>query len=222
MSLILHIDTASSTASVSIAKEGRVIQSIENKLLNEHAAFLQPSVKKLLDTAGFKMKDIDAIAVANGPGSYTGLRVGLASAKGFCYALDKPLITIGTLPLMAHAACYAEQQEDLLYAPMIDARRMEVFTAVYDYGGKEKLPPAAKILYDDSYVALLLQHRILFFGSGAEKWKAVCKNANALFSGDYNIVQSFAQLSLEAFLSKSFTELAYSEPQYLKEFYTGK
>lgn len=221
MALILHIDTASSSASVSIAKNGNIICFAENKLLNEHAAFLQPSIKKMLVSAGIEIADIDAIAVANGPGSYTGLRVGLASAKGLCYALNKPLITIGTLPLMANAAYQSEKKEDILYAPMIDARRMEVFTAVYNYQGKEEMSPVAKILYDDSYVAQLLQHKILFFGSGAAKWKNICKNANALFSGDYNIVQSFAQLSFETYQLQQFADLAYAEPQYLKEFYTG-
>lgn len=221
MAIILHIDTASPSASVSIAKDGSIIDFIENKVLNEHAAFLQPSIKKLLDSAGFAIKDLDAVAVANGPGSYTGLRVGLASAKGLCYALNKPLITIGTLPLMAHAAAAAEKNETILYVPMIDARRMEVFTAMYNAEGKETLSPEAKILYNDSYVAQFLQNKILFFGSGAEKWKQICNHANALFSGDYNTVQSFAQLSFAAFGSKEFSPLAYSEPQYLKEFYTG-
>jgi len=221
MAYILHIDTASSSAAVSMAKDGTIIELIENKLLSEHAAFLQPSIKKLLDSAGLAMKDLDAIAVANGPGSYTGLRVGLASAKGLCYALNKPLITIGTLPLMAHAAAAAEKNKEIFYAPMMDARRMEVFTAVYDAEGKEKMSPVAKVLNNDSYVALLLHHKILFFGSGAEKWKHICENVNALFSGDYSTAQSFAQLSFEAYKEQQFAELAYSEPQYLKEFYTG-
>ncbi|MBC7935797.1 MAG: tRNA (adenosine(37)-N6)-threonylcarbamoyltransferase complex dimerization subunit type 1 TsaB [Rhizobacter sp.] len=222
MALLLHIDTASPVASVSIAKDGIVIGCKENKLVNEHASFLQPAIQSMIKDARVAITELDAIAVANGPGSYTGLRVGLASAKGLSYALSKPLITIGTLPLMAHAAAGAEKNENILYAPMIDARRMEVFTAVYDGAGNEQLSPVAKILDNDSYVALLLHHKILFFGSGAEKWRKICTNVNALFSTDYNILQSFAQLALEAYKLNQFAALAYSEPQYLKEFYTGK
>ncbi len=221
MAFILHIDTASSSASVSIAENGIVIGAAENKLLNEHASFLQPAIKKLLDDAGISFDKLDAIAVADGPGSYTGLRVGLASAKGLAYALNKPLITIGTLPLMAHAAAQAEKNDSIFYAPMIDARRMEVFTAVYDAAGNEQLAPSAKILDNDSYVAVLLRSKVLFFGNGAEKWKRICTHPNALFSGDYSIVQSFAQCAFEAFKLKKFATLAYSVPQYLKEFYTG-
>ena len=222
MALILHIDTASSVASVSIAKDGTVLAFIENELVNEHASFLQPAIQEMLSNTGISVRDIDAIAVANGPGSYTGLRVGLASAKGLSYALGKPLITIGTLPLMAHAAAAVENNDTLLYAPMIDARRMEVFTGVYDAAGNEKLTASAMLLDNDSFVALLLLQKILFFGSGAEKFRKICTHANALFSTDYSTVQSFAQLSNEAYQFNRFARLAYSEPQYLKEFYTGK
>jgi len=221
MAFLLHIDTASATASVSIAEDGRIMRFIENKLVNEHASFLQPAIKNMLEDAGMALNELDAIAVADGPGSYTGLRVGLASAKGLCFALNKPLITIGTLPLMAHAAKAAEKKDDIFYAPMIDARRMEVFTAVFDAAGNEQMAACAKILDNHSYVAQLLQKKMLFFGSGAEKWKKICTHPNALFSGDYDTVQSFAHLSFEAFQFKRFAALAYSEPQYLKEFYTG-
>lgn len=220
MALILHIDTASAVASVSIARDGKSIGCTENKLVNEHASFLQPAIKNMLNDAGISLTETDAIAVVNGPGSYTGLRVGLASAKGLCFALNKPLITIGTLPLMAHAAT-ATGDKNILYAPMIDARRMEVFTAVYDAAGKEILSPCSKILDNDSFVEQFLLNKILFFGSGSEKWEKICQHPNALFSTDYSTVQSFAQLSLEAYSSGQFTTLAYSEPQYLKEFYTG-
>lgn len=221
MALILHIDTASAVASVSIARDGNIISSIENKLVNEHASFLQPAIKKMLQDTGISLPETDAIAVVNGPGSYTGLRVGLASAKGLCFALNKPLVTIGTLPLMAHAAIQATGDKNILYAPMIDARRMEVFTAVYDADGKEKLSPCSKILTNDSFVAFLLLYKVLFFGSGSQKWEKICRHPNALFSRDYDTIQSFAQLSLKAYLLQESAGLAYSEPQYLKEFYTG-
>lgn len=221
MATILHIDTASSSASVSLATDGRIIDFIENNLPNEHASFLQPAVKKLLQNAGILLKELDAIAVVIGPGSYTGLRVGLASAKGLAYASVKPLITIGTLPVMANAAREAEQDNSLLYAPMMDARRMEVFTAVYDGEGNENLSPHAKILSHDSFVELLLRNKILFFGNGAAKFKEITNHPNALFSTDYSTIQSFAQLSFSAYRQQKFATLAYCEPLYLKEFYTG-
>lgn len=221
MATILHIDTATASASVSLAKDGLIIDFIENDSPNEHASFLQPAVKKLLQKAGILLNELDAIAVVNGPGSYTGLRVGLASAKGLAYASGKPLITVGTLPAMAGAAVAAEEDNSILYAPMIDARRMEVFTGVYDAEGKEKLSPQAKVLSHDSFVELLLRNKILFFGNGAAKFKEIVNHPNALFSTDYNIIQSFAQLSLSAYRQQEFATLAYCEPLYLKEFYTG-
>jgi tRNA threonylcarbamoyladenosine biosynthesis protein TsaB len=221
MAIILHIDTASSSASVSLAKDGVIMDFIENNLPNEHASFLQPAVKKLLQDAGIILNEVNAIAVVNGPGSYTGLRVGLASAKGLAYASNKPLITIGTLPIMANAARVTVKDNSILYAPMMDARRMEVFTAVYDCEGNEKLSPQAKVLSRDSFVELLLRNKILFFGNGAAKYKEMTDHPNALFSTDYNIIQSFAQLSFIAYRKQHFAALAYCEPLYLKEFYTG-
>ena len=222
MAIILQIDTASATAAVAISNNGQVLAAVENQQMQEHASFLQPAVQKMLSENGLTMQSLDAIAVVNGPGSYTGLRVGLASAKGLAYALDLPLISIGTLPLMAHAAFAKEQNTVILYAPMMDARRMEVFTAVYDCEGNEKISPVAMLLDNDSYAALLLQYRLLFFGSGAAKWKQVCMHENALFANDYDTIQSLAQLSFKAFETQQFAELAYTEPLYLKEFYTGQ
>ena len=221
MALILQIDTASTVASVSLARHGEVILSMENQVQNEHASFLQPAIRKMLDSAGVLLPELDAIAVANGPGSYTGLRVGLASAKGLAYALNKPIIDIGTLRIMAAAAAEAEKNMEILYAPMIDARRMEVFTAVYNFDGNEILTPRAEILHNDSYVALLLHQKILFFGSGARKWESINSSANALFSEDYNSIKSFAKLASAAYDANQFAELAYLEPLYLKEFYNG-
>jgi tRNA threonylcarbamoyladenosine biosynthesis protein TsaB len=224
MSLILNIDTASSIASVSISLNGKALANIDNKNPNEHAAFLQPAIKKLLAQASIHLDEIDAVAVVNGPGSYTGLRVGLASAKGICFALNKPLITIGSLPLMAKAAVFALQKEGKsipLLCPMIDARRMEVFTAVYNSDLKEIFSPHARILSYDSFVEESLQDVILFFGNGAAKFKAVTTLPNALFTGSYDYSAAIYQLSDYKFSHNEFTPLAYSEPLYGKEFYSG-
>ncbi|MBC7868318.1 MAG: tRNA (adenosine(37)-N6)-threonylcarbamoyltransferase complex dimerization subunit type 1 TsaB [Gloeobacteraceae cyanobacterium ES-bin-316] len=225
MSLLLNIDTFAREAVVSISKHGELLDAIINKEQNEHASFLQPAIKKLLAQLQIKINDLDAVAVVNGPGSYTGLRVGLASAKGICYALGKPLITIGSLPLMARA-CFGDVGNRVtapqLVCPMIDARRQEVFTAIYNSKLDEIFPPQALILYDDSFVATLLQNQILFFGDGAAKFQMICNHPNALFAGVYDTSRAMCILSYSKFIQEEFTNLALSEPQYLKEFYTGK
>ncbi|MEO7306266.1 MAG: tRNA (adenosine(37)-N6)-threonylcarbamoyltransferase complex dimerization subunit type 1 TsaB, partial [Ferruginibacter sp.] len=133
MSLILNIDTASEKAHVSFAKNGMIIQSISSESQKEHASFLQSAIEQLTKTTGIILKDIDAVAVTSGPGSYTGLRVGMASAKGLCYALKKPLITISSLEVLTASALelIPGAGENVLLCPMLDARRVEVFTAVY-------------------------------------------------------------------------------------------
>lgn len=224
MSIILNIDTASSIAAVSISRDGKGIGIIQNEEQNEHASFLQPAINKLLASQQIVLKNIDAVAVVNGPGSYTGLRVGLASAKGICYALNKPLITIGSLPLMAMAAIKSFESDNKtipLLCPMIDARRMEVFTAVYNSTLKEIFPAQAMILNNESFVATLLQNKIVFFGNGAFKFKTLCNHPNALFSGIYNNYEALCEGAYIKFMQKEFTDLAYSEPLYLKEFYSA-
>src|ERR1700761_8249865 len=137
MSLILNIDTATETAHLSIAKNGTVLQQLFNEDQKGHAAFLQPAIKKILAEQSLLINEIDAIAVTEGPGSYTGLRIGMASAKGLSYALRKPLITVNTLEAMARSAVDVLARnpidsKEILLCPMIDARRMEVFTAIYN------------------------------------------------------------------------------------------
>ncbi|HSN60633.1 MAG TPA: tRNA (adenosine(37)-N6)-threonylcarbamoyltransferase complex dimerization subunit type 1 TsaB, partial [Ferruginibacter sp.] len=197
---------------------------IQNEEQNEHASFLQPAINKLLTEQQILLKNIDAVAVVNGPGSYTGLRVGLASAKGICFALNKPLITIGSLPLMAKAAIKSYERDNNsipLLCPMIDARRMEVFTAIYNSSLTEIFPAQALILNHDSFVATLLQNKVLFFGNGAFKFKTLTNHSNALFSGIYNSYEALCEAAYLKFTQKEFTDLAYSEPLYLKEFYSA-
>jgi tRNA threonylcarbamoyladenosine biosynthesis protein TsaB len=227
MSLILNIDTSTETAHVSIAKDGTVLQAMFNKEQNNHAAFLQPAIKKILIDAEISMHEIDAVAVTEGPGSYTGLRIGMASAKGLCYALNKSLITIGTLEVLTNAAIEIIQQQssinqNALLCPMIDARRMEVFTAVYDMKLKNIMPPSAVVLDDKSFEDLFSHNHISFFGSGSEKWKAICKNANAFFYDIAISVNAMSKLSKQKFDKKKFADIAYSEPLYIKEFYINK
>ncbi len=218
MSLIINIDTATETAHVSFAKDGQVLQSLTNTMQKDHAAFVQTAIQQLLTVATFTLKNIDAVAVTSGPGSYTGLRVGMASAKGFCYALNKPLVLINMLEVLAVAAQPFNTQKDILFCPMIDARRMEVFTAMYDRSLNIKMEPCALILQENSFFNYLEKNEIVFLGSGSPKWKAICKHPNALFSNTYNAAPAMANLSYHYLLQHRFSNLAYSEPNYLKDF----
>lgn len=225
MSLILNIDTASENAHVSLAKDGQVLYTLSNELQKEHASFLQAAVQQLIKTTGILFKEVDAIAVTAGPGSYTGLRVGFASAKGLCYALKKPFITIGTLELLTVSALQLHPpgaHENILFCPMIDARRMEVFTAIYQPDLNIHLQPCAMILDEFSFEKDLSNNKIMFFGSGSEKWQKLSAlnypDSNAVFKTVSVLPESLANSSNTLFSEKKFTDLAYSEPLYLKEF----
>lgn len=225
MSLIIHIDTAVSTASVCISKDGTLLAMAENKNQKDHAEWLHPAIHRLLKENGIGINDLNAVAVSNGPGSYTGIRVGLASAKGFCFALNIPLITISTLEIMTIAALESQSTNQLinqstLFCPMIDARRMEVFTALYDKDLNILLEPHAKIIDEKSYEKELNINQILFFGNGSEKCKTIINHNNALFATvEHNA--SFMIVPAERKMNaKSFADLAYAEPFYIKDFHT--
>jgi tRNA threonylcarbamoyladenosine biosynthesis protein TsaB len=222
MKYILSIDTSTETALVCLAAGEMLVGSRVSDNQKDHASFLQPAIKALLQQASAGFADIAAVSVANGPGSYTGLRVGLASAKGLCYALQVPLITVGTLRLMAASAIEQVKTADpgALFCPMIDARRMEVFTATYTGQLKEITPPAAIILPNDSFAAQLEQHTVFFSGSGAAKWRNLCTHKNAFFDNINISATVFSRISLQLFENQQFTDIAYSEPAYIKAFYT--
>lgn len=222
MSLILNIDTASEKAHVSFAKDGIILRSISSESQKEHASFLQSAIEQLTKTTGIILKDIDALAVTSGPGSYTGLRVGMASAKGLCYALKKPLITISSLEVLTASALelIPGAGENVLLCPMLDARRMEVFTAVYQNDLKIYMPPAAMILDEFSFEKELSENKIIFFGNGSDKWKLICKHVNAGFETVVVLPQSMSQQTNTLYKESKFTDLIYSEPLYLKEFQT--
>ncbi|HEX6915067.1 MAG TPA: tRNA (adenosine(37)-N6)-threonylcarbamoyltransferase complex dimerization subunit type 1 TsaB, partial [Chitinophagaceae bacterium] len=159
-------------------------------------------------------------------GSYTGLRVGLATAKGLCYALDRPLILLSTLQVMAAAAIshctehHADMAQDLLYCPMIDARRMEVFTAVYDGQLNAVMPPSAMILDEQSFRVIVKQHRVVFSGNGAGKFRNIMNESNAIFCDVQHDASSMQAIAEHHYLLKSFADKAYSEPFYIKEFFS--
>jgi tRNA threonylcarbamoyladenosine biosynthesis protein TsaB len=164
-----------------------------------------------------KLNQLDAIAISAGPGSYTGLRVGMATAKGLCYALKKPLIAINTLKMMANAALPASTN---LLCPMIDARRMEVFTAVYDGELREVRPYSNLILQPESFSDLLENQTISFFGNGSAKFQAILRHSNAVFVKIEASALNMAGLSHSSFVRGNFTELAYSQPFYGKDFHS--
>lgn len=224
MSLILNIDTATEGGAVAIAKNGVVMAQRTSAQQKDHAAWINVAIEEIMQEAGYKMRDLQAVAVVAGPGSYTGLRVGMATAKGFCYALHIPLLTLNTLRVMAYAAVpettHVNGPGRILLGPMLDARRMEVFTALYDTTLNEVMFPCAMILEPDSFDEWLENSTILFFGNGSNKWKQLVKNDRALFSGNVYTPSHVTSLSQKQFEQSQFTDLAYTEPIYLKDFYT--
>lgn len=218
MNFLLNIDTATEKAHVSISKNTEIIDALFNDQQNEHASFVQTAIKQLTNNTKVTLSDIDAVSVAAGPGSYTGLRVGLASAKGLCYALNKPLLTINTLEIMAKSALLQiVNSSEILLAPMIDARRMEVFTAVYDNTLQALFNPAALILNEASYKNELVK-KVLFFGNGADKWQNICDHPNAIFNPITTNPKALSTLAYRNLINNNFANLAYSTPFYLKEF----
>lgn len=226
MSLILNIDCSSENAFISIAENGIRMGSQNNAEQKDHAAFLQTGIQELFSEHQLRPDQLDAVAVSAGPGSYTGLRVGMASAKGLCYALGIPFIALDSL-LIAAASAKEQISDDTglknhLFCPMIDARRQEVFTAIYNSGMDTYMKAKAMILDEHAFENELASNHILFFGSGMKKWKSVCIHRNAAFLDLKNLQDSINQLSYTAFSQGRFTELADSQPFYLKDFHTGR
>jgi tRNA threonylcarbamoyladenosine biosynthesis protein TsaB len=223
MGLILQIDTATEHASICLSSNGIPTHSMESADQKNHGSFLQPAIQEIMKLANITLSQLDAIAVTEGPGSYTGLRVGLASAKGLCYALEKPLITINTLQLIAAAAIIEQgaQANNFWYVPMIDARRMEVFTAIYDSNLKTIDAPSALILDESSFLSILSNESLIFCGSGSKRFTGICHHNNAHFSLAQHHATDMSALAFNALDTKSFANLAYCEPFYLKSFYTA-
>ncbi len=217
MNFILNIDTALDTASVCLAKDEQILALAINENKKKQAGWLHLVIDEILKKNSLKPNQLDAVAVSIGPGSYTGLRVGLATAKGLCYALNIPLITVSTLKMIAFAA--KEEASSLIF-PMIDARRMEVFTAVYDKALQEKNPAHPLIIDENSFSDILSSSAVLFCGNGSKKLQPLISNNNATFSDSISNASHLSPLSQNCFLKKEFADLAYTEPLYIKEFYS--
>ena len=221
MAIILNLETATTNCSVSLAKDGKVISIKENDSANySHAEQLHNYIKEVLKEASFSLQDIDAVAISKGPGSYTGLRIGVSAAKGLCYSLDVPLISVPTLESMAHQLIVPQ---DHLIIPVLDARRMEVYSAVYDRDWKEIRITEAEIITEESFKEYLESDTIHIMGSGSEKCRDILNHSNVVL--DTTVVPSareMAELSQKKFEANDFENVAYFEPYYLKDFVLQK
>lgn len=220
--MILLIESSTTICSVAIASAGKVLAIREINETNRHAEKLTVFCEEVVKEAGIAFHQLDAVAVSKGPGSYTGLRIGVSAAKGICYALEKPLIAIGTLEAMAYGM-KAEVKPGELLCPMIDARRMEVYMAVYDHEGKEIEAVAPLVLDENSFASLLAEKRIHFSGDGMPKSKELLSRfPNAVFTeSGMPSAKHLAESAEEKFAAKAFEDLAYFEPFYLKTFHPG-
>jgi tRNA threonylcarbamoyladenosine biosynthesis protein TsaB len=218
--MILLIDTSQETGTVALSSGGRLICGEENKVAKEHASWLHMAARRLTEKAHISIREIEAVSVMAGPGSYTGLRVGFAAAKGFCFGLKIPLITQNTLRVMAESMKSKAIEKKALVCPMIDARRDEVFTAIYDFNMTEIMPPRALILDKNSFDYQLSVNSIIFFGSGAEKWNLINSSGSAIFELQISTIQAFIDLSTQDARMQKWADPIYAEPVYLKEFFS--
>jgi len=218
VSTILCIETASTNCSVAIGVNGKLIALKEDYDSSySHAERLHNFIKEILAENSLELSDLDAIAVSKGPGSYTGLRIGVSAAKGLCFSLDLPLISVATLTSLAN-----QVENEGTIIPMMDARRMEVYTAVFDKDKNQIEDTSAKILDAESYKEYLDEQVVYFIGSGVEKFKNICEHPNARYIED-KLPSSAQMVSLSTTKHKKsdFEDVAYFEPYYLKDFMVG-
>jgi tRNA threonylcarbamoyladenosine biosynthesis protein TsaB len=216
MSYILNIETATTNCSVSLSKEGETFILKEDYDSNySHAERLHVYIETVLEQAKLSLKQIDAISVSKGPGSYTGLRIGVSTAKGLCFAADKPLISVPTLEALAHQV----KAEDGVIIPMLDARRMEVYSAVFDTDYKAIRNTQAQVLDETSFQDYLKQGKVYFIGNGVEKTKSLINHPNAVFvEGKLPSANNMSQIAYHKYKKDDIEDVAYFEPYYLKDF----
>jgi tRNA threonylcarbamoyladenosine biosynthesis protein TsaB len=219
MVTILQIETATQVCSAALSVNGETIALKELAAQNIHAGSLTLFIQDVMQQASISYAGLDAIAVSKGPGSYTGLRIGVSTAKGICFAQDKPLIAIDTLKMMSQGLLEADSSYTGLICPMIDARRMEVFTALYNSQLEQAAKVEAKIIDENSYQDELNQQMITFIGDGAMKCSTTIQSANAVFNGhNFNSASYMSKLAYTAYNLQQFEDVAYFEPYYLKDF----
>lgn len=227
MAFILNIETATEVCSVNLARDGEILAEKESREGLNHSQFLTVFIDEIFRENNFNPEHLNAVAVSKGPGSYTGLRIGVSVAKGLCYSLGIPLIAVGTIDSLGKfTAIHKDEQvpdlnntDNALFCPMIDARRMEVYTALFNAKGEKIEPVSAKIIDENSFAEYLEQYSMVFFGNGAEKCKPALTHPNALFSGPLKASARFMiKLAEEKYNKNEFEDVAYFEPFYLKNF----
>ena len=224
MSCILHIETSTTVCSVSVSEDGLSVFSKEDHSGPSHAVVLGVFVDEALSFVDSRAMVLDAVAVSCGPGSYTGLRIGVSMAKGICYGRNLPLIGIPTLEILCTPVLlYQELPDDALLCPMIDARRMEVYAAIYDRSLNPVRPISADIVDENSYLNFLDEHPVYFFGDGALKCREKITHPNTHFiEGIEPLAKMMFPLAEKAIANQDFKDVAYFEPFYLKEFVASK
>ncbi len=216
---LLCIETATEICSVALLQDDKLIALRENHEGNAHASQITLLIEAVMKDANIELKNLDAIAVSKGPGSYTGLRVGVSTAKGLCYALDIPLIAINTLESLAHEIIKNNNIQKANFCAMLDARRMEVYCAVFDNQMNSIKKTEAKIIDENSFADLLEISEVYFFGNGSAKCKNIFTHPNAKFIDDIKCsAENMNGIAQKLFLEKQFEDVAYFEPFYLKDF----
>jgi len=220
--ILLHIETSTNVCSVALSEHSNCLFSKSNADGMNHAALLSLFIAEALEVLKTAGKKLDAVAVSSGPGSYTGLRIGVSTAKGLCYGYGIPLIAVSTLEVLTvQALNRIKDKENALFCPMIDARRMEVYAAFYDANGTIRREIAADIITSGSYAEILANQPVYFFGNGADKCKDTLTHSNARFIDDLvPLAENMIAFAERAFTEKQFVDTAYFEPFYLKEFQT--
>jgi tRNA threonylcarbamoyladenosine biosynthesis protein TsaB len=223
--MIICLESATPTCSVALCNKGNLVSLKESEQGRSHATLLTVFIQELLKEAGLKTTDLDAVAVSKGPGSYTGLRIGVSVAKGIAYGASIPLIGVETT-FSLYSGYISQQQgfkESDLFCPLIDARRMEVYYSLYDINGTTVKSIRAEIMDKKSFSDIPVTSRIFFFGDGTEKCSKVIKRENVVFDEDFKISASYmAKPVYETFKAGHFEDVAYFEPFYLKDFIATK
>lgn len=224
MAKILNIETSTRVCSVALSEGDKILSLREKYDTFEHAKILHPFIVDVLSEAKVNYNDLDAVAVSEGPGSYTGLRIGVSAAKGICYAQNTPLIAVSTLQAMAMHAIEELNNVDAYFAPMIDARRMEVYSAVFDSSGRQLKKVSALIIDPNSFADLREQNKIYYFGDGAEKCRDTFKDVDQMHwhDGGFPSAAYMNKLAQTKFSGDDFVDVAYFEPFYLKDFIAAK
>jgi tRNA threonylcarbamoyladenosine biosynthesis protein TsaB len=220
LAYILHIESTSTVCSVALSQNDQLLAIKELNNGYTHAENLHLFIQDVLLDAGIEVKQLSAISISTGPGSYTGLRIGYATAKGLAYALNIPLITVSTLQALTSLAVQ-QTSADALYCPMLDARRMEVYCAMYNHTLEEVVPVNALILSEESIISFKKEKPIYFFGDGMPKAKELLNTLPSVFYIENMVATAKALIPLayQKFIQQNFDDIAYAEPMYLKEFY---